>query len=362
MRVHFDDQVFTSQRRGGISRYFVELIRHLNQDSALDTEVDLGWRWIRNEHALEANLGRELRIMGGGRRLVLRTANRLVSSSSGPVDVTHLTGYSRAYLARRRGHRTAVTVVDMTPELFPDLFPRGSPHSGKADVVRQADIVICISESTRRDLIDVFGPIASPIAVTPLGVGSQFKPDAARILRLAAPYLLFVGTREGYKDFGVALAAFAQLSNRRPELTLAAVGAGPFDDSERDMIRRWGLGTRVIQINASDGELPGAYAGAAAFVFPSRYEGFGLPTVEAMASGAPTVLADTSSHPEVGGDAVRYFPAGDAVGLSEQLERILDDGALRADLIAKGILRAAMFSWHRTATLTAQAYRIAEGT
>ena len=104
------------------------------------------------------------------------------------------------------------------------------------------------------------------------------------------------------------------------------------------------------------------FGGSSAFVFPSRYEGFGLPTLEAMACGTPTVLADSSSHPEVGGEAALYFPPGDSSALAAQLGRLLSDDAFRHDLSAKGLAQAARFTWRRTAQATADAYRIAAGT
>lgn len=359
MRVHYDDQIFTTQRRGGISRYFVELIREFTESPELGVQPQLGWRWTRNAHALEAGLGRPLRVLGGSRGHTLRWANRTINVRQPDADITHHTYYRAGYLSRRSTPPMAVTIHDMTPELFPDLFPRGNPHQLKKEYLRRASVVLCVSENTRRDLLRVYGSIESPVVVTHLGVGGEFLPGVPRPVWCPDSYVLFLGNRGGYKDFRLVLEAFAELPPQQSGISLLAVGGGPFTVDEGALISRWGLGTRVLQRAASDMELPGIYGEAQAFVFPSRYEGFGLPALEAMACGTPTVLADSSSLPEVGGDAALYFPPGDSSALVAQLNRLLLDGELRRDLSVKGLMRARHFAWSRTARDTARGYRVA---
>lgn len=361
MRVRFDDQIFTMQSRGGVSRYFVELIREFSDDPGLGVDAELGWRWTRNHHAIEAGLGVPLTIPGGSRGRVLRMANRAVNIAQPEADLTHHTYYRTDYLRRKLAGPTAVTIYDMTPELFPELFPEGNPHQLKREYVKRATVIFCISESTRRDLLRVYGSIESPMIVTHLGVGDAFVPGSTRPVWCPDGYVLFLGNRGEYKDFPLMLEAFAELATRQSGTSLLAVGGGSFTEDERALISRWGLGTRVIQSAASDRELPGICAGARAFVFPSRYEGFGLPALEAMACGTPTLLADSSSLPEVGGDAALYFHPGDSSALAAQLDRLLRDDELRRDLSLKGLARARLFTWWRTARDTAQGYRMAVG-
>jgi glycosyltransferase involved in cell wall biosynthesis len=361
MRVLFDDQIFVAQKQGGISRYFVELIREFSDSPELAVEPQLGWRWTRNSHALGAGLGRPLRILGGSRAPTLRLANRIVNLRHPESDVTHHTFYGAGHLSRRSEPPIVVTVYDMTPELFPELFPKGNPHERKQEYVRRAAVVLCISESTRRDLLRVHGPIESPIVVTPLGVSRHFAPGALRPIWCPAHYILFLGNRGAYKDFRVAIEAFAQLAQTQRGVAIVAVGGGPLTNDEDALISRWGLRDRVVQRDAADAELPGVFGGARVFVFPSRYEGFGLPTLEAMACGTPTVLAHSSSHLEVGGEAALYFPPGDSTALAVQLNRLLSDDSFRRDRSAKGIAQAGQFTWKRTAAATAKAYRLAAG-
>jgi len=349
------------QRRGGISRYFVELITEFTKDPSLGVTPQIGWRWTNNAHAVEAGLGRPLRIPGGSRGRIVRLANRTTQIWPAAPDLVHDTYYRPDYRAGRGAPPLAVTIYDMTPELFPELFPGGNPHANKRAFVERAAIVLCISESTRRDLLRLYGDIAAPTAVTHLAVGPRFAPGAARPAWAPARYVLFLGVRVAHKDFRVALEAFATLAQSDPSTTLVAVGGGPFTGDETAVIDRWGLGDRVVQRDASDSELPGVFGAATAFVFPSRYEGFGLPTLEAMACGTPTVLADSSSNPEVGGPAALYFPPGDHAALATQLGRLLADEAFRAQRSALGLAQAGRFTWRRTAEATSDAYRLVTG-
>jgi glycosyltransferase involved in cell wall biosynthesis len=356
VRVLFDDQIFARQARGGASRYFVELIGYLHSQDAPGVEVVRPWRWTPNIHALEAGLGRSLPTRLGRRRQVVQLANRLQRGGPRP-DVVHHTYYDPRYLGLQPEALRVVSVYDMIPEIHPELFPRGNPHEGKRTYVEAADLVLCISASTRDDLLRIYGRPSAKVVVTPLGVDTSFRPGLPRPSSVPDSYVLFVGQRPGYKDFDVLLAAFRRLSSRHPDLHLVVVGGGSFGPDDNEAIAARGLSDRVHQLTLSDDELAAAYAHATCFVFPSRYEGFGLPTLEAMACGCPAVLANSSSHPEVGGDAAVYFPPGDEDALVEAMEALVVDPDHRSERAAASIERAAQFSWKQTGAGTLRAYR-----
>jgi glycosyltransferase involved in cell wall biosynthesis len=315
--------------------------------------VDLDWSASRNEHAIAAGLGRPT---GRWQRRRRRFSNRLQSARRRPPDVYHPTWYYPDRLPTVPGPPMVVTVVDMIPELMPDLFSSGAQHLAKEAFVRQASAVVCISESTRRDLLRLLGPLEAVVEVVPLAVGANFRPGQRSARPLPDDYLLFVGNRGTYKDFAVALESFAGVRAGHPGLSLVAVGGGQFTQAELDAFRRLSIEGSVHRVDASDDELPALFGRSRAFVFPSRYEGFGLPTLEAMASGTPVILADSSSHPEVGGDVALYFPPGDAAALSAQVLRVLGDVELARSLVARGIERAAGFTWRQTAARTRDVY------
>jgi glycosyltransferase involved in cell wall biosynthesis len=356
VKVHFDDQIFSSQMRGGVSRYFIELMKAYRSDTSLGVEVTTPRFWTQNELLLETGRARQLPTRLGREGVVIRQANRFRQRSRS-ARVIHHTYYHRRYLGLSdKGRTRVVTVYDMIPEVFPDMYPGGNPHKDKRLFVEAADLVFCISEATKRDVIRFYGEPSAPIVVTPLAAGNRFHADAAKPPILPESYVLFVGKRADYKDFEVLAKAFAVAGLPR-DTRLVAVGGGPWDDDERTLLASLGLADRAVQVDLDDQGLAGAYAHALCFVFPSRYEGFGLPTLEAMASGCPTILANASSHPEVGGDVALYFAPGDDAELAKLLGEVVGDDELRARLSAEGLRRAAGFSWHETARLTANAYR-----
>jgi glycosyltransferase involved in cell wall biosynthesis len=205
-------------------------------------------------------------------------------------------------------------------------------------------------------MLRLYGPLAARIEVVHLGVGPEFRPGIRFPRPLPDEFVLFLGNRANYKDFPVAAEAFAMLADAHPGLRLVAAGGGRFVKAEEELLERLRITDRVDRVTATDEELPGLFAAARAFVFPSRYEGFGLPTLEAMASGTAVVLADSSSHPEVGGDAALYFAPGDPAALADRLASILDEPALRERLVQAGLARAATFTWRRTAERTRDVY------
>lgn len=361
MRVVIDDQISTSQWRGGISRYFAELIEQFRANDEHGIRV-FPPRFTRNRHYLNLDIGRSLPSPLDRSALVLRAANRIAPIRVADADVVHHTHYSRHYLSRfQSATYRVVTVYDMIPELLPEFFPGGNPHLDKEEFVRSADIILCISESTKRDLVEVYGPPAAPLIVTPLGVHSQFSPDVPPLPQMPSKYVLHVGDRGGYKDFRVLARAFASCAATERGTQLVVVGGRPFDENELQELFELGIDRKIRRLELDDAELVSAYAHARCFVFPSRYEGFGLPTLEAMATGCPTILARSSSHPEVGGDAAAYFEPEDVDDLIRVLDEVLTDQARRAEMRSAGFEHAASFTWTRTAAMTAHAYGLLNG-
>jgi len=356
MRVAIDDQIFTTQVYGGISRYFVELMHAYHSDDALGVVLTTSRIWTKNRLLIEHGFGQRLPSSLGHKGKVIRLANRLRSVTERP-EIVHHTYYDRRYL-KRYGRSTVrvITVYDMIPERFPELFPHGNPHRDKREFVAAADLILCISHATRQNLIDVYGDLKAPVVVTPLGVDASFQPGLPRPLSFPEQYVLFVGSRGGYKDFNTLVEAFARLPADR-DLQLVAVGGGPLRAHERSKLDQLGICQRVIQTDVADTELAGAYSNAQCFVFPSHHEGFGLPTLEALASGCLTILASSPAHHEVGGDAALYYPPGDAAELARLMNEVVSSDERHASQRVKGVAHAARFTWRETARLTVAAYR-----
>jgi glycosyltransferase involved in cell wall biosynthesis len=357
VRVAYDEQVFLFQKQGGISRYFANLIADLRGENYPGVDVSIPFRHVWNDYA-SADLA-EFGVSMGPKALApypLIAASFLRPRRREPVDLIHHTFYHSRYLRDYPGAKKVVTLYDMIPERFPDAVS-GKVHMAKAEYYRRADLLIAISESTKRDAIEAYGEPNFPIQVVPLGVSDQFSSGGPPDPGLPAEYLLYVGQRAGYKDFDLLLQAFGDIASDYPELSLVAVGGGEFSPQERRRIDDLRLNGRITQSYVPDRYLPGTYAQARVFVMPSRYEGFGIPLLEAMAAGTPVLAANASSFPEVGGDAIHYFVPGDSHDLANSLTSLLSDETEQRRLATLGRERAKTFTWSRTADMTTAAYR-----
>lgn len=369
MRVLYDHQIFSYQAYGGASRYYAELMGAFHR--AGEPAFELGVAESPNEYLARAPFYRGKTIAKAGTAGFLRTyvRNEIATRAAArrqQQDILHATFYDPGVLHNVRGAKLVVTVLDMIPEHFPDFFETSGWYGrlvtkrwidGKRTLCQRADAILAISEHTKQDVVGFYGIDPARITVTHLGNRLGGGADQPRPEGIDAPYVLFVGTRNTYKNWDLFIEAVAPLVAGDPRLGVLCIGGGAFTPSETALLSRRGVLGRVAQRNVRDDELAACYAHAAAFVFPSRYEGFGIPILEAFACGCPTLLANASCFPEIAGDAALYFDPADAGGLREQLARLLADDALRGQLRARGLARASQFTWDETARRTLDVYR-----
>jgi glycosyltransferase involved in cell wall biosynthesis len=268
-------------------------------------------------------------------------------------------GPAGALPLRSVGCPTVITVHDLAIYRNPDWFPGRQPLSTRLVIPRsldRSDVVIAVSDNTAQDLEDLFGVPSSRIDVVPHGVSSRFRPMggedlaiARAKLKLPERFILFVGTIEPRKNLGTLLEAWAMLRSR-PDLVIVGDWGWRYEATKEQIGR---LGDRVHHIEGLDpANLPAVYNLARVLAHPAWYEGFGLPPLEAMACGTPVVVSDRSSLPDLVGDAGLIAAADDPEAWRKALEKVVEDSDLAAGMKRRGILRAAQFSWPRSARLT----------
>jgi len=371
MRICFDVGP-ALQGRAGLGRYAAELL-----DALLRVGPEHDYIALRNRGPVRQALNRPL---AGLPQHVVPLANIPWRLSTLPAyfmggwqdrqlpacDIFHATDQ---LLPRLRHIRSVFTLYDVAFALRPETHTR--PNRWFLSLMmprflRAADALIAISECSKRDAARLYGIEPAKIRVIYLAADRRFRPAstpeqaAARArYELPARYILFVGAIEPRKNLSMLLDAYAPLLSEDPELRL--VIAGPYGWLYAPFLKRLdalGLRERVIFPGWVAGEdLPALYSAAEAFVYPSLYEGFGLPVLEALACGTPAVCSDTSSLPEVAGDAALLVAPDDTAGWTAALRRVLNDATLRAEMRARGVRQAARFSWDETARRTLEVYR-----
>lgn len=365
MVILYDSQAFRLQVYGGISRYFVNLAQRV----AREEHVIVSASWYINNYLAELpqSLVRGVKIdrrpSRGGRLFdwVASKYDRIVISRAKP-DILHETYYSKKSSAPA-SIPTVLTVYDMIHERFGKWYPEDddTAQRKKAAVLR-ASHVICISENTRRDLLELYELAPEKVSVVHLGYDllnvNQGTRMGTSLLSKSSPYLLYVGERASYKNFKTFLCAFAGSAWLRKNFRIVCFGGGSFRTDEMDLARELSIKPQQLeQVGGGDDVLAVHYQNAAAFVYPSLYEGFGIPPLEAMALGCPVICSNTSSIPEVVGDAGEYFDPEQIDSIRTSIEKVLQSSERRDELIRKGYKKCAEYSWDRCASETLAIYR-----
>ena len=350
-------------RRAGIHQYIAQVLRHLPADEerhyTIYTRQTDGWEARPDWRVRSTPLPTERPLT----RIAWEQAVWPWRARRDGLDLLHSMGFAMPRLAPCP---VVVTLYDLSFVHTPDAFPamqRRYLHAATATSCRHAQRLIAISESGRQDVHRVYGVPLERIDVVVPGVGEAYRPlppdEVAAFRRchdLPERFLLHVGTLQPRKNVPLLLDALARLGRDDAPLVLVG-GKGWFYDTIFARVTALGLGQRVRFAGyVDDDALPLWYNAAAALVFPSLYEGFGLPIVEALACATPVVAARTSSLPEAGGDAALYFDPTDADDLAARLADVLDRPELAARLRAAGPEQARRFSWARAGQETAAVY------
>lgn len=371
-----DHSAFTFQQVGGVSRYAAEPASRIpgvrvvciaSQNQYLHGLVRSGRvRSVPWPPAAEPSR----RLEFPGRVRLERLINRGFSAAwltVGHANLIHAPSSDPYMIGFLRTRPLVLTIHDMMHELFPELHVRSERVSEwKRRLLSRADHVIAVSARTRADLLGLYPQMAGRVTVTHLGsslvdVVPSIRHPVTRTCRGTKRtitddgYILFVGARRSVKNFPRLASAVAEVLRSRNDLMLVCAGQD-FNRAEGRMLEQLGIADRVTQLQASDSQLKRLLIHARCMVYPSVYEGFGLPIVEAFSCGTPVVTSRAGSLPEVAAEAAHYCNPYDVASIRDALVAVVDSRGFRQELSERGTQRARAFSWDRCAAETQAVY------
>lgn len=359
MKVLYDHQMFSIQKFGGITKYFTELMKNF----PVEHDYTLGVLLSNNQH-LKDNFKKFRKIyipipqkksrirgqlMGKTYKLNKLYSEWLISKSK--YDLFHPTYYDDYFLKHIADKPYIVTVHDLTEFKYPDHF-KNSFAARMTEIISRSKRLIAISENTKNDLIRILKVDPDNIDVVYHGYE---KRNPKKMPNPFGRYILYVGARAGYKNFSTFLKAYKKLTDKDDELKLICVGT-PFSRNELEKLDKEGLLQKILCMGVNETLLHNLYSHALAFIYPSLYEGFGMPILEAFANDCPVCLSNTSCFPEIAGEAGIYFDPMDWDEMSYAIQKVIYNEDFKKRTIIKAKERLKIFSWEKCVMETTQSY------
>jgi len=371
MKILFDNQIYTHQKYGGISRYYSELIKEFTKSC---NKYKLPIFYSKNEYLKSLNLKYQNFQLKNNinnkylKKLIIFLLNIFIyfgikinkylnikELKKQKFDIFHPTYFNPYFLKYLKNKKFVLTIYDLNYEIFPQYFKEDKGKIAKRIkyLAKKANKIIAISKNTKNDIIKYYNIPENKIDVVYLD--SSLNVNHEEVPNLPKKFILFVGNRGTYKNFNFFVESIARLLQNN-NLYLIASGGGAFNLSELDLFKKLNIENKVNQISATDGQLATLYSKAHFFVFPSLSEGFGLPILEAFSCKCPVICSNTTSLPEVAGDAALYFNPEDKNDIFNKVNSLIDNNILRDELIYKGEKQLKNFSWEKTTKETIKVY------
>lgn len=352
--VFADYQIFSLQKFGGISRVFTELYRQFSISKKVKFKIPILFSENENIQLVKKTRNPLKKCSSFLKKLFYYGFNRIYSVLYlifGKYDVFHPTYYDPYFLPFLRKKPFVLTVHDFTHERYPKGVSKiDKTISWKKKLLFRADKIIAISESTKRDIIEFYNIDKEKIDVVLQATSLELTKKNLN-LDIPKRYILFVGNRAGYKNFIFFFKSIVPLLKEDKDLYVLCAGSNVFTDEEINTFKEYNIEHRVIHWRfKGDEELSYLYNHALCFVFPSLYEGFGIPVLESLGCECPAVISNVSSLPEVGGDACEYFDPNSNNSIRKAIEGVIYDENKRKE-------RTKVFSWEKTAKAYAVIYK-----
>lgn len=364
MKILYDYQIFQMQNYGGVSKYFYNLFKEFDTDERI--RYDVGLDYTSNYYVSDGYKPKIERLVNSKNRILRGSVNKLYELlnqrksksliSNNDFDIFHPTYYD-TYFTTNLKKPFVATIYDMNQEKLPEIFGKNSLVSNQKRLqCEYAKKIFAISENTKQDLIEIFNISEKKIIVSHLSGQLDFKDiDTNLAKKLPLKYVLFVGERKSYKNFSLFLEAINPLIKNDESLNIVCTGP-KFSQLELDFFKEEKILDKIHHYSPNEKEMFTLYNKALCFVYPSLYEGFGIPTLEAMGASCPVLISNTSSFPEVGGQAAQYFDPYDMLSIRSTIENVIYNSDIRDQMIQKGIKQQENFSWNKTAAITKSVY------
>lgn len=350
IRVFYDyDAFYRDHKFGGIARCFIELMKHLECDYFLSVKYSLVY-YIKEVLPSTKDFS-SVQFRGKARiRKFLNLVYTYWNLVFKKYDIVHLTG-EKLYASWLIRKPIVVTMHDCVLE---KIFNNGKRSADRLKLMQRASAVVAVSENTKRDLLEFYPEIpAEKIHVIYHGFSGFADADGENQW---GKYILYVGMRQKYKNFPDLIRAIKIICQKDNNLKLICAGK-PFNVSEMSLINSHGLNGKVEAVQCNDTILADLYKHSQCFVYPSHYEGFGIPILEAWYFKTPVVLSNASCFPEIAQDAAVYFDPIAPQDIADKIETVLSQSELRNSLVSKGQDRLKLFTWHNAANHYLQIYK-----
>lgn len=364
MKILYDHQCFIQQQYGGVSRYHYQLIKELSK--LQDVEVKLSLKYSNNFYINEDKIFEVKKFFPNHtfyfKRTILDYINRISTNrilEEGDYDIFHPTYFNPYFLKHLNDKPFILTVYDSIHEKYPEIINSiDKTLEHKKFLLSKAGVILAISNSTKNDLIQIHNIPAEKIEVVYLAASINIALASSNLkIDLPEKYILFVGNRDFYKNFNKFILAIEPLLKEHKDLFLICAGGGNFTNEEKKFFQSKQISNKILHKGADDVTLATLYSNALAFIFPTLYEGFGIPALEAMNCDCPVIMSNTSSLPEVGGDAAIYFDPNNIDDMREKIESVIFNIDLRNTLILKAKTQRQKFSFEKTARQTLEVYK-----
>lgn len=367
IKVVVDPQIFDDQLYGGISRYYIEILSRLKKRghkikipvlTSRNFYIKQSIFYKKKQHMVDFFIYvMDLLKININPFIDKKKKKELYKAFTSKYDVLIPTYFNPYFYTDINNKPFVLTVYDMIYELFPNLFI-DDPHNvvaNKLFLMEKATKIIAVSNNTKKDILK-FYPHIDESKIEVIYHGNSIKIEENVDVVVPEKYILYVGSRWHYKNFTFLVDALKNILDEDNTLVLLCAGGGEFNDEEEALIRNLGLEDKIVQQKFEDFELGHFYKNALCFVFPSMYEGFGIPVLESMACGCPIVLSNSSSFPEVAGEAGIFFDLGDKQDLQNKIRTLLNNDLLREEYSQKGLIQVKNFDWDYAAEKCLEVY------